>query len=143
MLHIFCATAAAAGIALSRGISKVSCLDIDLEIARKNLREYNQKKIEFIEREAFDYFRTKGRNDKYDLVVVEPYFHQVEEVWKYLVPTLLERSRVLLMNFGPYDQETRFLIDEEELKKYYQNITIRNRKKFGGMTIVVCESKVL
>lgn len=95
VLDLFCGSGAFAKVALQRGASAVTCLDLDLTSARENLRECREG-VHFEEGDAFDF--TPDRH--YDLALVDPYFHLLPEFIDEQYSTLSTAADMILVTAG-------------------------------------------
>lgn len=95
VLDLFCGSGAFTKVALQQGASTVTCLDLNLASARENLRECREQ-VRFKETDAFDF--TPER--RYDLVLVDPYFHLLPEFIKEQYPTLSTAADMILVTAG-------------------------------------------
>lgn len=98
MLDVFCGTGCFSKVGRVQGIRSVVLVDdnISHECLRQNLGEYMDG-CDIIETNAYDYCP----DQVFDLVVLDPFYEFADDALRRLLPRLLGRFRILLVNLGP------------------------------------------
>jgi len=123
ILDLFCGSGSFTKVALANGVTSATCLDLDLDSARENLREHEDD-IRFEEGDAFDFTPTES----YDLVLADPYFHLVPAFIDQEYPSLSQVANKILLTAG--FREDRQWIEEVE-RRISKHSTVTERIDTG------------
>ena len=114
VLDLFCGTGAVSKIALKNGVSHVDCVDIEVDLAKENLHQF-EKRVRFIQTDVLKFKSKKF----YDLVVADPP--------RELIPKLLKTI--------PHFKTHLFVVWHGSTEETEWNVWVRNelRKKFSKL----------
>jgi ubiquinone/menaquinone biosynthesis C-methylase UbiE len=108
ILDGFCGSAGLSRVALENDASHTTCIDLDLDCARKNLADVDNK-VEFLEADIFD---CTLPDRSYDIAVLDPYFDLIDEIFANRIDDILERADRVLLSAGFVSD--RFWLDHIE-----------------------------
>ncbi|HDH91640.1 MAG TPA: methyltransferase domain-containing protein, partial [Candidatus Aenigmarchaeota archaeon] len=114
MLDLCCGTGALAKIALLNGVKKVTCLDLNLKVAKENLREF-EGKVEFVESNIFKFKPKKF----YDLIVLDAPRDLLERLLKEFIPHLKRCCDIFVMWHGNSEEIDLNAWVREKLRKNF------------------------
>lgn len=95
VLDLFAGSGAFTRVALANGVTRATCVDLDLSSARENLRDFRNK-VEFVEGDVFE---LTERNCA-DLILADPYFSSLPRFLGGVLSDLLGQDTDILLTAG-------------------------------------------
>lgn len=127
ILDGFCGSAGLSRVAIENGASHATCIDLDLNCARKNLTGVDNK-VAFLET---DIFECALPDRSFDIVVLSPYFDLIDEIFANRIEDILERTDRVLLGAGFVSD--RFWLDHVE--RQFSNHVTEIERYDNGRTV--------
>jgi len=121
VLDVFSGTGSLAKVSIINGAERVVCIDVCPTIIEKNLGKYASKCEISLAKDAFKY----KTNEKFDLVILDPFYDDSFEVAKIIIPRLAENTKVIVFNIANKEEEYWINKVLNEFGKYITKITTR------------------
>jgi 16S rRNA G966 N2-methylase RsmD len=132
VLDLFAGTGSLAKVALSNGVKKVTCVDMNPDVIKDNLGLLADRCV-ILKADAFKFVP----KEVYDLALLDPFYDQCFEVASSLIPKLKENVNIFLFNIGR--PEYKYWIEKiiSELKKNFDKIDLLESWELES-TIAIC-----
>jgi 16S rRNA G966 N2-methylase RsmD len=120
VLDMFSGTGALAKVCLANGAKRVTCVDVFAQGAQRELLG-EPPRVSIVQADAFQFVPEQ----RYDLVILDPFFHQSLRVAQQIAPSLRNKAGAVVMNIGPVGEEY-----------WKERVLIELRRHFGEVALV-------